>query len=160
MAEFKIIETQEEFDARIKERIERAEKKTRDEFKGWLSPDDQKALSEKYTNDLNALNEKHAKEMEKYAEYDEKFNEQAAKIKSLEVSALKARIVNERKLPAEAVEFLTGDNEETISASAEKLAKLSGANSFHSITKNMERDNKEDATTEAFRTLAREIGKK
>ena len=156
MAEFKIIETQEEFDARIKERIERAEKKTRDEFKGWLSPDEQKALSEKHTNDLNALNEKHAKEMEKYAGYDEKFNEQAAKIKSLEVSALKARIVNERKLPAEAVEFLTGDNEETISASAEKLAKLSGATSVISYTKNTEKP-AGDAKTEAFRQLARQI---
>lgn len=37
MAEFKVINTQEEFDERIKERLERAEKKVREEYKGWTS---------------------------------------------------------------------------------------------------------------------------
>ena len=44
MAEFKVINTQEEFDERIKERIERAEKKAADAFKGWLSPDEVETL--------------------------------------------------------------------------------------------------------------------
>ena len=153
---FKIIETQEQFDERIKERIERAEKHAREEFKGWTSPDDLKALNEKHAGEIKALNEKHSKELEKYAGYDEKFAAQASEIKGLKTSALKSRIAMEKHLPADAVEFLLGDDEETISASAEKLAKLSGANSVISYTKNTEKP-AGDAKTEAFRQLARQI---
>ena len=156
MAEnFKIIESQEQFDERIKERIERAEKKTREEFKGWLSPDDLKALNDKHNGEIKALNEQHAKEMEKYAGYDEKFAAQESKIKGLETSAIKSRIAMEKHLPPDALEFLHGDDEETISASAEKLAKLSGAG-FVSYTRNTEKT-EGDAKTEAFRQLARQI---
>lgn len=153
---FKVIETQEQFDERIKERIERAEKHTREEFKGWLSPDDLKALNDKHAGEITALNEQHAKELEKYAEYDEKITAYESEIKGLKTSAMKSQIAMRMHLPAEAVEFLQGDNEESISASAEKLAKLSGASSVVSFTKNTEKP-VGDSKTEAFRQLARQI---
>lgn len=137
MAEFKVIETQEEFDNRIKERIERAEKKVREEYKGWLSPEDKKALDSAHADELKKLNDAHAEEMKKYEGYDEKFTEQTNKIHSLETSAMKTRIAIEKKLPFDAVEFLTGDDEEAITASADKLLKLSGSHSV-GFTRNTE----------------------
>ena len=157
MAEFKAINTQEEFDERIKERIERAEKKAAEAFKGWLSPDDVEALKKAHKGELEKLTTAHTEEMKKYAGYDEKFNEQAEKIKSLEAAALRTKIAIDKKLPMEAVEFLQGDDEETITANAEKLVKLSGSHSV-GYTRNTETpqgDGKEQQWRELSRSLAK-----
>lgn len=150
MADFKPINSQEEFDERIKERIERAEKKARDEFKGWASPEDLKTLAEKQSAEISKLNEAHSEELKKYAGYDEKFASQATRIHELEVGALKTRIANEKKLPWDAIDFLQGEDEKTISESADKLSRLSA----HSIafTRNTE-ERTVDAKTQAFRQM-------
>lgn len=157
MAEFKVIESQEEFDNRIKERIERAEKKVREEFKGWLSPDEQKKLKSDYDAEVQKLNEAHSKELEKYAGYDEKFAEQSSKIHSLETSALKTKIAIDKKLPFDAVEFLTGEDEESISASADKLLKLSGTHTV-GFTRNTECPN-DGGKEQQWRDLSRSLQK-
>lgn len=156
MAEFKVINTQEEFDERIKERIERAEKKAAEAFKGWLSPDDVKALNEAHKGEIEKINAAHSDELKKYAGYDEKFNEQAEKIKSLEMAALKTKIATEKKLPLDAVEFLQGDDEESITANAEKLLKLSGGYSV-GFVRNTETPT--DNTEQQWRDLSRSLQK-
>lgn len=157
MTEFKPINTQEEFDERIKERLERAEKKTRETFAGWTSPDDLKSLSAKHSDEIKALKEAHAKEMEKYAGYDEKFSEQASKIHSLEVSALKTRIATEKKLPMDAIEFLQGEDEQSITDSADRLSKLS-AGTHVGFVRSSEQTS-ESTLDSQFRTLAQNLGK-
>ena len=152
MADFKSINTQEEFDSAIRERLERQDKKTREEFKGWASPDDLKALNEKHQSELKTLTEAHQKELEKYAGYDEKFTAYETKIKGLEVSALKTRIANEKKLPFDAIEFLQGDDEKSITESADRLSKLSGANHSIGFTRSTERD-EVDAKDRAYREM-------
>lgn len=152
MADFKVINTQEEFDSAIKDRLERQDKKTREEFKGWMSPDDLKALNEKHQTEIKSLNEAHLKELEKYAGYDEKVSAYEAKIKGLEVSALKTRIANEKKLPFDAIEFLQGEDEESITASAERLVKLSGAQHSQGFVRNTEQA-EGDAKDRAYREM-------
>lgn len=152
MADFKVINTQEEFDSAIKDRLERQDKKTREEFKGWMSPDDLKALNEKHQTEIKSLNEAHLKELEKYAGYDEKVSAYEAKIKGLEVSALKTRIANEKKLPFDAIEFLQGEDEESITASAERLSKLSGAQHSQGYVRNTEQA-EGDAKDRAYREM-------
>lgn len=156
MAEFKVINTQEEFDARIKERLERAEKKAKESFQGWKSPDDLNELDKAHKAEIEKLKAAHAEEMKKYAGYDEKFAEQSAKIKSLEVSALKTRIATEKKLPYDAVEFLQGDDEQSITESADKLSKLSAASSYSGFTRNTEPP-AEDATDAMWREFTRSV---
>lgn len=156
MAEFKVINTQEEFDERIKERIERAEKKAAEAFKGWLSPDEVKALNEAHKGEIEKINATHSEEMKKYAGYDDKFNEQAEKIKSLETQALKTKIATEKKLPLDAVEFLQGEDEESITANAEKLLKLSGGYSV-GFVRNTETPT--DNTEQQWRDLSRSLQK-
>ena len=70
---------QEEFDERIKERLSRAEKKIREEYKGWTSPDDLKALGEKHNAEITKINQTHAEQMKKYEGYDKTFEEQKNK---------------------------------------------------------------------------------
>lgn len=156
MAEFKAINTQEEFDERIKERIERAEKKAAEAFKGWLSPDEVKALNEAHKGEIEKINAAHSEEMKKYTGYDDKFNEQAEKIKSLEMAALKTKIATEKKLPLDAVEFLQGEDEESITANAEKLLKLSGGYSV-GFVRNTETPT--DNTEQQWRDLSRSLQK-
>ena len=156
MAEFKVINTQEEFDERIKERIERAEKKAAEAFKGWLSPDEVKALNEAHKGEIEKISAAHSEELKKYAGYDDKFNEQAEKIKSLEMAALKTKIATEKKLPLDAVEFLQGEDEESITANAEKLLKLSGGYSV-GFVRNTETPT--DNTEQQWRDLSRSLQK-
>ena len=142
MAEFKIINTQDEFDERIKERIERAEKKVREEFKGWVSPDELNKLKENHSADIAKLKETHAEELKKYEGYDEKFTAQNTKIHELEIGALKTKIANEKKLPWDAIDFLQGDDEKSISESADRLSKLSAQRTV--FTRNTEETGDKD----------------
>lgn len=164
MADFKSITTQEEFDERIKERLERAERKARE---GWLSPDDVKKreseaadaltkLKEAHAAELKKLTDAHAEELKKYAGYDEKFTQQTARIHELEINAIKTKVVNEKHLPFDAVEFISGDDEATINASADKLAKLSAANRQTGYVRNTE-EATGNAVDEAYMSLARQL---
>lgn len=152
MADFKVINTQEEFDSAIKDRLERQDKKTREEFKGWMSPDDLKALNEKHQTEIKSLNEAHLKELEKYAGFDDRVSAYEAKIKGLEVSALKTRIANEKKLPFDAIEFLQGEDEKSITESAERLVKLSGAQHSQGYVRNTEQA-EGDLKTQALKQM-------
>ena len=157
MADFKEITTQEEFDERIKERISRAEKKVRDEYANWLKPDALDALKAEHAQEIEKLNASHAEALKKYEGYDEKFTAQATKIHELETSALKTKIAMAKKLPMDAVEFLQGDDEKSITESADKLSKLS-APTYVGFTKNTESPT--DMSNDAlYRELAQQFAK-
>jgi hypothetical protein len=156
---FKVIETQEQLDSVIKDRLSRAENKVREEFKGWTSPDALKELNSKHADEIKSLKEAHSKELEKYSGFEATVEEQKKQIHSLEVTNLKNRIVTEKNLPLSAVEFLSGETEEEISNSADRLSKLSQMSS-HPIgfTRNTETP-LQDAKDEALRKLAQDLVK-
>lgn len=156
MADFKAINTQEEFDNAIKDRLARAENKIRDEYKSWISPDDQAKTAEKYKAEIENLKAAHSKELEKYAGYDQKFADFETKIHGYEVSALKAKIAQEKKLPLESVEFLQGEDEESIKQSADRLASLT--HGTFGFTRNTESP-KEDKDS-AWREMAQKLSKR
>lgn len=160
MAEFKVINTQEEFDECIKERLERAEKKAKESFNGWISPDslkeEMKKAEEKYKGEIETLKKNHAEELKKYEGYDEKFNAQESQIKSLTISNLKNKVAMEKKLPLDAIEFLQGEDEKSIMESAERLSKLSGQQHSIGYTRNTEKE-KGNATDEALKELLNKL---
>ena len=155
MADFKAINTQEEFDNAIKDRLNRAENKIREEYKSWISPDDQAKTAENYKAEIENLKAAHSKELEKYAGYDQKFADFESKIHGYEVSNLKMRIAQEKKLPLESVEFLQGEDEESIKQSADRLASLT--HSTFGFTRNTESP-KEDKDS-AWRELSESLRK-
>lgn len=157
MADFKEITTQEEFDERIKERLSRAEKKIREEYSGYMSVDDVKILKADHAKEIEKLKASHADELKKYEGYDEKFTAQATRIHELETSALKTKIAMAKKLPMDAVDFLQGDDEKSITESADRLSKLSAPTNV-GFTRNTESGT--DTSSEAmYRELAQSLAK-
>ncbi len=118
--EFKAIETQEDFDAAIKARLDRNTKTVTDEVKksyeGYISPDEAKELTDRVDSLTKALTEK-----------DTSIADLTAKNKAYETASVKARIAHEKGLPFELAERLSGETEEDISADADKLAQFVSA---------------------------------
>jgi phosphoserine phosphatase len=118
--EFKAIETQEDFDAAIKARLDRNTKTVTDEVKksyeGYISPDEAKKLTEQ----VEALTKQ-------LAERDGSIADLTAKNKQYETASVKARIAHEKGLPYELAERLSGETEKDIAADAEKLAQFVGS---------------------------------
>ena len=98
MSEFKVIETQEQLDAVIADRIKRAQETTRKGFEGFLSPED---AEKKYAGYLSPEAEK-----KKYAGYlsPEEAAKKDAKIKGYETNSVKMRIANELGIPFDMAE--------------------------------------------------------
>lgn len=126
MSEFKAINTQEEFDAAIKERIKRAEEKFSKKYEGYKSEDELEKLKEDYDKQISDLTKAIKDAKEKASKYDSDIAERDAKIKGYETSAMKSRIAHEAGLSYESIDFLRGEDEESIKKSAEALKSLIG----------------------------------
>lgn len=118
--EFKPIETQEDFDAAIKARLDRNTKTVTDDVKksyeGYVSPDEVKKLTEQVDTLTKQL-----------AEKDTAITDLTAKNKAYETASVKARIAHEKGLPYELAERLSGETEQDIAADAEKLVQFVGS---------------------------------
>ncbi len=136
---FKPIETQEQFDAAIGDRIKREGDKVRKEFEGFLSPED---VAKKYEGFLSPEQEK-----EKYKNYlsPEDVAKKDAVIKQHETNSAKMRIAHEMGLPYDAVGFIQGEDEEGIKKSAEALKGLVGAGNVPPLASPEEGNNSVDA---------------
>lgn len=117
MAEFTPIETQEAFDAAIKDRIERAKKTVTAEvakqYEGWISPADAK----KSADQIAALTAQ-------IGERDTKIADLTAKTSAYEIASVKTKVAHEVGLPYELAERLSGTTEEEIRKDADALAKF------------------------------------
>jgi hypothetical protein len=142
MSEFKPIETQEAFDAAIKERLERAKKTVTDEVKkqyeGWISPEDAKKSADRIT------------------ELTQQVTDLTAKNAAAELSALRTRIAHETGLPYELADRLRGDDEKAIRADAEAFSRLTAPKPAPSPSYSPEAP-VGNATDAAFAALASEL---
>lgn len=120
MADFKPIESQDQLDSIIGERIKEVRSKAEEKYKGYLSPDD---VTKKYEGYLSPDDVK--KKYEGYLSPDEVAKKDAL-IKGYEANSVKNRIAHELGLSYDAVDFLKGDDEESIRKSAETLKALVG----------------------------------
>lgn len=135
MSEFKKIETQEEFDSMVKDRLERQAKKTAEEtekkFAGWISPDEaakQKAALEKQLADSKADMEKQLAELTgKLGDKEAAYNKLEGEKKALDLVRLKESAAREAGLPFELASRLTGETADDLKADAEALSKIVGA---------------------------------
>lgn len=107
--------------ARIEAR-ESAEKK----FEGWISPDDLKGKTSELDKQVSDLNNALSGANEKIAEHEKAIAENDTKIKAYEINSVKMRVANEKGLSFEAMNFLQGEDEESIVKSAESLKSLVG----------------------------------
>ncbi len=109
MAEdFKVIETQEQLNAVIGERLERAEKKHSEETAGLRK-------------EIEALKKGKETDAAKIADLEKKNAEAETKVKTYETAAVKARIAKEYGIPDSLADRLRGATEDELKKDAESL---------------------------------------
>lgn len=119
--EFKAINTQEEFDAAIKSRLDRERKTIEGKYSDYESLKTQIAALTKEKGDLE---QKAADEKKTIQDQLDAAN---AKAKKLELDSIRTKVAIEKKLPLDLRTRLAGETEEEIKADADNLAKLFSA---------------------------------
>ena len=149
---FTPIETQEQFNEAISERIEQAKRSARKEFEGWVSPGE----LEKQTSDLNAqltgLNDQIKTLVDEKAALETQLTEKDGAIAKYERDSVKTKIAREYGLPYEAIGFIQGEDEEAVRKSAEALKGLVGSANVPPLG-NPEARSEDDGVTAAFKKL-------
>ena len=150
MSEFKTIETQEELDAIIGERLKREKKSIEKQYEGFLSPEQ---VAEKYKDYLSAeeINKKY-KDYVSPEEMRKQLDEKDLTIKGYEMSSVKIKTALKNNLPYELAERLKGDTEEAIQADAEAMVALIGKGSPMGSTE-PSGDNKKAAENASLKTM-------
>ena len=120
--EFKVIETQEEFDKAIKERLARKEKELAETYKEYLSPDKASSMKEEYEKKLAEANKRLDEVSEKLKSHDAIVSELTERATKAETSLMKSRIAHENGVPIELAERLVGSTEDELKKDAETLA--------------------------------------
>lgn len=121
MSEFKAIETQEQLDAIIGDRLKRQEEKIRKEYADY---EDLKTA----VNGFDAVKEEYEARIKEKEEiisgHDALVADKDAKIKRLETDSLKVRIADSMGIPINMADRIKGETEDDIKADAEQLAPM------------------------------------
>ena len=125
MAEFTPIETQEQFDAMVKDRIARAEKAAAEKYGDY---DALKKQNADFTTQIAQLTEQIRTQTETIDGNKAVVDDLAAKVQAYETASVKTKIALELGLPYQMADRLTGTDEDTIRKDAESMVALIGAN--------------------------------
>lgn len=118
--EFKPINTQEELNAVIADRIKRAEEKAKEPFADYDDIKKQKEAYEQTITDLNAKIKNYESDNDKNGTTLKELQDKVAKY---EKQAVKIRVAHEVGLPFDLAERLNGDDEDAIKKDAENIVK-------------------------------------
>lgn len=127
MEGFKIIETQEQLDEIIKGRINRERETLSKKYEGYVSPEEHQAKIKELETSISGYSSQLQEANSKIENHNKELAERDSKIKAYESLSVKSRIANEIGLSYEAINFLQGDDEDSIRKSAEALRSLVGA---------------------------------
>lgn len=119
MAEFKIIETQEQLDAIVSERLKRDREAREKKYEGWISPDDLKKINDDHASKIKAMEDAAAEVQKQLTEKDNQIAEGARYRTDLE----KTRIALAAGLKIDYADRLRGETAEEWKKDAETLAK-------------------------------------
>lgn len=121
--DFKPINTQEEFETAVKDRIAR-EKDT--VLRKYADYDDLKAKAARYDTEKTTFDTALAAANGKIADYEKQIGDLNGKIKGFETDSLKTQIALQTGLPYEMRSRLKGETEDEIKKDAQDLFKLMG----------------------------------
>lgn len=122
MSDFKVIETQEDFDKAIQSRLKQKDRELADKYKDYLSPDDVTVLKADYDKQLQDANKLVEEANKKLSTFDETVSNLTQRAETAENKLLKNKVAYENKLPIELSDRLIGSTEEELKADAEKLS--------------------------------------
>ena len=146
MSDFEAIETREQFEEAVKDRLEQERETVRREFSGYLSPE---AVEEKYKEYLSP---KDAEEKYKgYLSPEDAANKDAAIAKN-EKESKRVKVAMENGIPYELAGKLSGETEDEMKKDAEAFSKfLKGKTTYPNFTRDT--DNKDDSIREATKKM-------
>lgn len=133
MADFKVIETQEQLDSIIVERLRRQAESMEKKYSDYFSPDDVAQKTEGLSAQIAELQKTLEEERAKAGTYDSQIETLTKQIKTYESESVKNRISAEYGLPYELSQRLAGETEEEIRADAENLKKIFGRVSTNTV---------------------------
>jgi len=122
MGDFKVIETQEDFDKAIKSRLAQKDRELEEKFKDYLSPQAAEAMKADYEKQLEDANKNLKDIQDKLKTFDSTVSELTKRAEVAETSLLKTKIAHENKIPLELADRLVGSTEQEIKADAENLS--------------------------------------
>ena len=120
--EFKVIETQEDFDKAIQKRLARADREMQEKYQDYLAPDKVEELKQEYEKKIQKAEEDLKAASDKIANHDQIVADLTTRATTAENKLLKGRIANDAGIPLELAGRLVGNNEEELKADAESLA--------------------------------------
>ena len=143
---FKPIETQEQLNALIGDRIKRAQESVEKKYADYISPEDhQKALD---------ASNKAFDDYKKAHENDEQtIADLTAKNKAYETASIKSRIAHEVGLDYAWINRINGEDEQSIRADAESIKKLVGTGINLMPTKNTDAGGDYDSSSAALKSV-------
>ena len=159
MSDFKIIETQEQLDAIIGERVKRAERRAEERAAEKYSDyDDLKTKAQTYEKQIADLSEQIKGGETKQAEFTKQIEELTGKVHQYETASVKTKIALETGLPYQLADKLSGDDEDAIRADAKRMAEFvkKPAAPMGSMEPDGSNDNPKDV---ALMNMARQLGK-
>lgn len=114
METFKIIETQEEFEARLTERLAQKERSVAKKYEGYTSPEDLKQLKQDYQTKIDGLNTQIEEMADKYRDTDAKISSYEERIAKYETDSVKTEVAIEMGIPLSLRDRLKGTTKEEI----------------------------------------------
>ncbi len=154
---FTVIETQEQLDAIISERVARAKDSARKEFEGWISPDALEKKTAELNSQLTGLNDQIKTLTEEKTTLESSIEEKNGKLAQYEIDSVKTKVAREYGLSYDAIEFLQGADEEAIKKSAESLKHLVKNTSIAPQYNPESNRRSGDTTEEALRRMSKEL---
>lgn len=122
MSDFTPIETQEEFDKAIKSRLAQKDREMSEKYKGYLSPDESKAMKADFEKQIEDANKLVKEANDKLSTFDKTVSELTQRAEKAETKVLKTQIANEKHLPIELADRLIGNTKEELEADADNLS--------------------------------------
>ena len=129
MGEFKPIETQEQLNAVIADRLEKERQRVEAKYPGYDEYKDKagkydELAGKDYEKQIKTLTDDLTKARDELAEKAEKFSELEGRATAAELKNLKTRVALTNGIPVELAERLAGSNEEELTADAETWKKF------------------------------------
>lgn len=157
MSEFKAITTQEEFEMRLKERLEQKERNVLKKFEGYTSPEDLETIKSDYQSKIDTLNQSIS---DKDSQYSSEIEGYIQKIADYETDSVKTRVAIDMGIPLKLKGRLKGTTEDEIRADAELLSGLYSpapplASSEHTMTAE---DEKKLKLENGYKEMAKKLG--
>lgn len=157
MSDFKIIETQEQLNEIIAERLNRAKEAAAKQYTGYMSPDEVAQQTSELSSKINTLQTQLNDSLEAEKSLKASIEAKETELNKAKLAVTREATIRKYNLSHEAAEFLTGTNTDELEANAEKLKKLSGVHNGMPLASTEKEITKDGARHESLKAMLNEM---